>query len=163
MGHPLLFSCWYWHMGRVRLRWWLHPLHMTQQYRLASMAAWLSSTGISHQNVHCHVPLVHLLVVNSSPCSEIALQSLYSSSQLLHLLGHLRPCLGVCMAVARIVWFSFHLRCHRSAASLSVSNVSRLTQTIALVWGSDPCFSFSTHRGQGVVSRQSYQHSCFFP
>jgi len=57
MGHPLLFSCWYWHMGRVRLRWWLHPLHMTQQYRLASMAAWLSSTGISHQNCSLSCPL----------------------------------------------------------------------------------------------------------
>ena len=162
MGHPPLFSCCCWRIRRERLKWWLHPLHMTQQYHLASMAAWLSSTGISHQNVHPHVSLLHLQVVNSSPCSEIALQSLYSSSQLLHLLGDLRPCLGVHMAVARIVWFSFHLCCHRSAASFSVSNVSPLTQTIALSWGLDPYFSSSTHRGQGVVSRQSYQHSCFF-
>ena len=36
--------------GEKRL-WWLHPLHMTQQYRLASMAAWLSSTGISPNNL----------------------------------------------------------------------------------------------------------------
>ena len=29
-------------------RWWLHALHVTQQCRLASMAAWLSSRGVSH-------------------------------------------------------------------------------------------------------------------
>ena len=48
---------------------------------------------------------------------------------------------GVGMAVARTVWFSFHLGCQRSAISLSALNVSPLTQTIALMWGSDPCFS----------------------
>ena len=48
---------------------------------------------------------------------------------------------GVCMAVARTVWFSFHLGCHRPAVSLSALNVSLLTQTVALMWGSDPCFS----------------------
>ena len=36
----LLFSCQCWLVGKERLWWWLHPLHMTQQYRLASMAAW---------------------------------------------------------------------------------------------------------------------------
>ena len=34
-----------------------------------------------------------------------------------------------------------HLGCHRSAVSLSALNVSPLTQTIALMWGSDPSFS----------------------
>ena len=34
-------------------------------------------------------------------------------------------------AVARTVWFSFHLGCHRWAVSLSALNVSPLTQTIA--------------------------------
>ena len=48
---------------------------------------------------------------------------------------------GVCMAAARTVWFSFHLSCHRTAISLSALNVSPLTQTIAPMWGSDPCFS----------------------
>ena len=47
----------------------------------------------------------------------------------------------VCMAGARTVWFSFHLGCQRSAVSLSTLNISPLTQTIALTWGSDPCFS----------------------
>ena len=45
---------------------------------------------------------------------------------------------GVCMDVARTVWFSFHLGCHRSAVSLLDLNVSPLTQTIAPMWGSDP-------------------------
>ena len=44
----------------------------------------------------------------------------------------------VYMAVARTVWFSFHLGCHRSAVSLSALNVSPLTQTIAPIWGLDP-------------------------
>ena len=38
---------------------------------------------------------------------------------------------GVCMAVTRTVWFSFHLGCYRSAVSLSALNVSPLTQTVA--------------------------------
>ena len=54
----------------------------------------------------------------------------------------------VCMAVARTVWFSFHLGCHRSVVSLSALSVSPLTQTVALTGGSDPCFSSPTHQGQ---------------
>ena len=53
---------------------------------------------------------------------------------------------GVCMAVARTVWFSFHLGCHTSA--VSALNVSPLSQTIAPMWGLDLCFSFPTHWGQ---------------
>ena len=53
--------------------------------------------------------------------------------------------LRVCMAAARTVLTSFHLGCHRSAVSLSALNVSPLTQTIALIWGSDPCFRPPTH------------------
>ena len=52
------------------------------------------------------------------------------------------------MAAARTVWFSFHSGCHRSAVSLSALNVSPLTQTVALMWGSDPCFSSPTHQGK---------------
>ena len=54
----------------------------------------------------------------------------------------------VWMAMARTVWFSFHLGCHRSAVSLSALNLSPLTQTIAPMWGPDPCFSSPTRRGQ---------------
>ena len=54
----------------------------------------------------------------------------------------------VCMAVARTVFFSLHLGCYRSAVSRSALNVSPLPQTIALMWGSDPCFNSSTCRRQ---------------
>ena len=63
----LLFSCLCWHVGEERPWRWLQPLHMTQQYRLASMAARLSSTGISHHNLLAHIPLIFLSAVNSSP------------------------------------------------------------------------------------------------
>ena len=65
----------------------------------------------------------------------------------------------VCMAAAQTVWFSFYLGCHGSTISHSALHVSPLTQTIALLWGLDPCFSSPTHQGQV----QSYQHSCFSP
>ena len=58
------------------------------------MAAWLSSTVISHHSLLPHIPSVHLSSVNNSPHLGIAPQSLSSSSQLLHLLGDLLPCLG---------------------------------------------------------------------
>ena len=37
-----------------RLWWWFHPLHVTQQYHLASMAARLSSKGILHRYILSH-------------------------------------------------------------------------------------------------------------
>jgi len=55
---------------------------------------------------------------------------------------------GVCMAAARTVWFSFHLGCHRSAVSVSPLNVSLLTQTVAPMWGSDPCLSSPPAEGR---------------
>ena len=68
--------------------------HATQQYCLPSLAARLSSTGISYHSLLPHIPSICLSAVNSSPCSGIAPQSQNSSSQLLHLLGDLCPCLG---------------------------------------------------------------------
>ena len=53
----------------------------------------------------------------------------------------------VCMAAARTFWFSSHWGFPRSAVSLSALNISPLTQTIALLWGLDPCFSSPTRRG----------------
>ena len=81
-----------WRVGSERLWWWL----MTQQYCLASMAAWFSSTGISHHNLLSHIPLGHFLTVSSRPHPEIAPQFLHFSSQLLCLLmeGDLHHCLG---------------------------------------------------------------------
>ena len=132
----LLFSRWYWRVGRERLWWWLHPLLATQQYRLASMAAWLSSTGISHYDLLPHIPSTCLCSQQQpSPpnCSTIPKLQLPAPADQC-------SCPG-CMAAARTVWFSFHLGCHRSALSLSTLNVSPLTQTTALKWGLDPCFS----------------------
>ena len=71
-----------------------NPLRMTQQYRLASMAAQLSSTGISHHNLLPHILSIHLSTVNSSPCPGITSQSLNSSSQPLPLPWDLHPCPG---------------------------------------------------------------------
>ena len=70
------------------------PLTHDSAYSLASMAAWLSSTGISHHSLLHHIPLVRLSEVNSSPRPGIAPQFLKSNFQPLHLLGNLRPCPG---------------------------------------------------------------------
>ena len=53
---------------------------VTQQYFLASKAARLSSTGISHHSLLSWLPSIHLYAVNGSPCLGIAPQSLNSSS-----------------------------------------------------------------------------------
>ena len=76
---------------------------MTQQYCLASVAAWLSPTGISHRSLLPHVPSGHLPTVNSRPHPEIAPQPLCSSSPPLCLLGDPCPCLRVLVATAGIV------------------------------------------------------------
>ena len=52
MGQPLYCSAADAGMWGERLWRWLHPLPMTQQYCIASMAAQLSSTGISHHRSH---------------------------------------------------------------------------------------------------------------
>ena len=120
---------------------------MTQQYRLSSMTAWLSSTGISRHDLLPHIPLICLPTVNSSHHPGIAPQPLKSSSQPLCLPGDQGSCLGYVWLQQRLL-FSFHLGCHRSAASLSALSVSPLTQPIALMWGSDPCFSSQPAEGR---------------
>ena len=67
------------------------PPCVTQQYNLVSMAARLSSTGISHHNLLPHILLICLSAVNSSSCPGIATQYLNCSSQQLHLPGDLCP------------------------------------------------------------------------
>ena len=94
MGQPLYCSAADAGVWRERRWWWLHPLHMTQQYCLASMAAWLSSTGISHHSLIPHIPLSRLSAVNSSPLPGIAPQPLNSSSHPLPLLGDLHSFLA---------------------------------------------------------------------
>ena len=139
-----MFSCWCWCVETERLWWWIHPLHRTQLYHLASMAAWLFSTGISHHSLLPHIPRICLSVVNSSPHQGTSPQSLNSNSPTAPSRGS-TALSGVCMAMASTVWFSFHLGFHRSVVSLSALNVSPLTQTISPMWGLDSCFSSPIH------------------
>ena len=113
---------------------------MTQQYRLASTDAWLSSTGISHHDLLPHIPWIRLSTVNSCAHPGIAPQSLNASSQPLRLPGDLCPDQGV-YGCSKDCLILIHLGGHRSAVSGSALNVSLLTQTITLLWGLDPCFS----------------------
>ena len=94
IGQPLCCSAVDAGMWGEWLWWWLHPLHMTQQYHLVSMAAQLSSTSIFHHNLIPHIPSIHLSTVNSNICHGIAPQSLNSSFQPLRLPGDLLPCSG---------------------------------------------------------------------
>ena len=71
------------------------PLVMAQQYCLASMAAQLSSIGVSHHNLLPHFPWICLSAVNSSPHPGIAPQSLNSSSQMLQFQGTSIPVWGM--------------------------------------------------------------------
>ena len=67
------------------------PMH-DSAVSLASVAAWLSFTGISPQDLLPHILSICLSMVNSIPRAGIAPQSLNSSSQLLHLPGDQRFC-----------------------------------------------------------------------
>jgi len=143
----LLSSCQCWPVREERLWWWLHSLCMTQQYCLASLAAWLSSTGISHHDLLPHIPSTRLCSQQQPlpwDCSSVPRLQLPATAPS----RGSTSLSGVCMAASRTVWFSFHLGCHRSVVSLSALNVSPLTQIIAPMWGSDPCFCSPTHRGQ---------------
>ena len=96
---------------------------MTQQYRLASMAASFSSTGISHQNLLPHVPSGCLATVNRRPRPSSTIPML----QLPAAVPSRGSLSGVCMAVERIICviliqfrlpqiicFTFSLKCFSS-------------------------------------------------
>ena len=78
------------------------PLHVTQQYRLASMAAWPSSTGISHQSPPSH-PLDLSLHSQQQPslwdCCAIPKRRLAAAAPSRGPVS----LLGVCLAAARTV------------------------------------------------------------
>ena len=83
------------HMGRERLQWWLHSLCVTQQWRLTSMAFWVSSISIPS----CGFPPYHPLRLSphsqqQSPHHRFALQSPPSSSQPLCAPADTCPSLG---------------------------------------------------------------------
>ena len=82
----LLFSYRCWNVGRERLWWWIHPLHMTQQYHLASMAAGFPPPAFPTIISSVTSPQ-SLSPVNNSPRPGIVPQSVNSSSQPLHLPG----------------------------------------------------------------------------
>ena len=119
---------------------------MTQQYRLASTAAWLSSTGISHHSLLPHVPSTHPCTVNTSPHPGIAPQSPNSSSQPLRLpaVPHSRRGKHGCgkgrlilpFRLPQLSCFSLSLECF-SSASDSCPHV-----------GQDPCFSSPPAEGR---------------
>ena len=133
-------------MWGERLQWWLHPLHVTQQYHLTSMTTWLSSKGNPLCNLLPHVPRGHLPAVNSRPHPGIAPQSLHFSSQPPCIPEDLHSCLGyIWMCRGSSVWFSLHSDCHRSIAALSNSlKCFPASQTMPQMWWSDPCFSSLT-------------------
>ena len=98
---------------------------MTQQYRLASMAAWLSSTGIPHHSLLSPVPLGLYLSVSSSPRPGVAAQSPCCSSQPLPLPGDPHRCPGCvwlsqdCLSLLpfrppQISYFTLSLKCFSS-------------------------------------------------
>ena len=124
---------------------------MTQQYRLVSMAAWLSSTGISPHNLLRHIPSIHLSIVNSIPCPDC------STIPKLQLPATATS--RVCMSAERTDRFSFHSGCHRSAVSLSALNVSPLTQTVAPMWGWTPAPVFPPAKVRSVINNISVQFS----
>ena len=99
--------------------------------------------GISYYSLLPQTPLGHVSIVNSRLHPGITPQSLCSSSQLLCLLGDPCPCPEyIWLQQGLSVWFSFHLDCHTSAASLSASNVSLLSQRIAPMVGIRPLLNF---------------------
>ena len=106
----LLFSCQCWlACGEREAMVMAPPPTVTQQYCLAPMAAWLSSTGISHHDLLPHIPSIRLSAVNSSPRPGVAPQSLNSSSQLLRLPGDQDSCLGYVWLQQGLILIPFRL------------------------------------------------------
>ena len=79
---------------------------------------------MSHHDLLPHIPWICLSAVNSNPHPGIAPQSLNSSSQWLHLLGDLLPCLGyvwlwqglilIPFRLPQISYFTLSLKCFSS-------------------------------------------------
>ena len=87
-----LFSCQWWSVEREAMVMAAAPTS-DSAISLASMAAWLSSTGMSHHNLPPPIPSIRLSVVNSNPypgCSTVPRLHLPAAepSRGLH------PCLG---------------------------------------------------------------------
>ena len=75
----------------------------------------------------------------------ISLQSGADSSQPLCAPGDLHPCPGYVGPRPRLsVWLSLHSITGQLWHSPAASDAGSLSQTVALLWGSDPCFSSLT-------------------
>ena len=148
MGQPLHCSAANGGVRRERLWWWLQPLRVTQPYPLLPwLPGFPSQACLTTISSLLSPQSIHLSVVNSNPytgCSTVPRLHLPAAEPS----RGPASLSGVCMAAARTIWFSFYLGHHRSAFSLSALNVSPLTQAIALMWRSDPCFSSPSRRGQ---------------
>ena len=118
----LLSRCWCWSVGRERLWWWVHPLPVILLYHPASMSAWLSSAGISHQSFLPHFLYPSLCSEQESlpwDCSTIPKFQLPisvpsrgpASLSGLSMAVYVYLCLS--MAEAKTVCLSFHSGCHR--------------------------------------------------
>ena len=117
-----------------KLQWWFCPLHMTQQYRFASVATQHCSKGIRHHDLLPHVLLGCLPTVNSNPHPGIALQSLCSSSQPLCVSGDLGPWPGY-MGLQQGLSGSHSIQTvtDQLLHSPTASNTSPVSQTIASI------------------------------
>ena len=110
---------------------------MTQQYHLASVAAWLSSPGIptTISSLTLPDPFLHsqqqLLPWDCPTIPKLQLPAAVPSRGPASLP---RVCMGCGKDCLILIPFS----CHRSVVSLSALNASPLTQTIAPLWGSAP-------------------------
>ena len=129
------------------------------------MDAQLSSKGIPQHILLPFIPLGCLSTVNRRPLPEISLQSPFSSSQPLCILGCLRPCPGyIVLWQGLSAWFLPLSECHRSAAALSnglkcFSSVPNNCPGL----GTDPYFSSPIPLPPQVQILSCSPSSSFFP
>ena len=123
----LLFSCGSWRVGREAMV--MAPPTMCDSAVLPHFCGCL---GFLHRHFSPQSPPSHPLdpSLHSQQHSHPGIAPQFLKLQLPATASSRGPASlsGVCMAVARTIWFSFHLGCHRSAVSLSVLNISPLTQ-----------------------------------
>ena len=125
---------------RERLWWWLHPLCMTQQHRLASMAARFSSIDISQDNLFPHIPSICLSLDSQQQpshwdCSTIPKLQLPVTvpsrrpSFLPSVYGCGKDCLILIpFRLPQISCFTFSLKCFSDSDNCPAVGIRRLLQ-----------------------------------
>ena len=144
-----------------RLQWWLHPLHVTEQWHFASMAVWASSMSIPS----CRAP--HSCPLRLSPHSkQQSLPCICSPNPMfqhptpVHNGGHLSQA-GACRAVAQTICVGLTLSCLPQAgccALLRAPKAPLLSQLISppvrgLPWMQESLLSFRSPPGVQVLTR----------